>query len=71
VAEFFNSRPGSPSEARTKGFAERTTVVRAVVLLIFWLCIAKILPGPEINSFHTFLSGSICYDWCSCVATSD
>jgi hypothetical protein len=35
VAEFFNSRPGSPSEAPTKGFAERTTVVRAVVLLIF------------------------------------
>jgi len=37
----------------------------------FALCLAKILSGPEINSFHTFLSGSICYDWCSCVATSD
>jgi hypothetical protein len=35
------------------------------------LCLAKILSGSEINSFHTFRSGSICYDWCSCVATSD
>ena len=25
----------------------------------------------EINSFHTLRSGSICYDWCSCVATLD
>ena len=34
------------------------------------LCIAKILSGSEINSLHTFLSRSICYDWCSCSATS-
>ena len=25
------------------------------------VCLAKILSGPEINSFQTFLSGSICY----------
>jgi hypothetical protein len=42
VAEFFNSRPGSPSEAPTKGFAERTAVVRAVVLLIFWRSLYKV-----------------------------
>ena len=34
------------------------------------LCIAKILSGSEINSLHTFLSRSICYDGCSCSATS-
>ena len=34
------------------------------------LCIAKIQSGSEINSLHTFLSRSICYDWCSCSATS-
>src|SRR5215813_9243121 len=34
------------------------------------LCIAKILSGSEINGLHTFLSRSICYDWCSCSATS-
>src|SRR5215469_1433471 len=26
------------------------------------VCIAKILSGSEINSLHTFLSRSICYD---------
>jgi hypothetical protein len=35
------------------------------------LCIAKILSSSEINSLHTFLSGSICYDCSSCSATSD
>jgi hypothetical protein len=44
-----------------------TGIGRAIAVL----CLAKILSGPEINSLHTFLSRSICYDWCSCVATSD
>jgi MFS family permease len=35
------------------------------------VCIAKILSGSEINSLHSFLSRSICYDCCSCSATSD
>ena len=35
------------------------------------LCVAKILSGSEINSLHTFLSRSICYDCCSCSATWD
>jgi len=40
------------------------------VVVLDNLCIAKILSGSEINSLHTFLSRSICYDWCSCSATS-
>ncbi len=35
------------------------------------LCLAKILSGSDINSLHSFLSRGICYDCCSCSATSD
>jgi hypothetical protein len=35
------------------------------------LCLAKTPSGPEINRLATFLSRDICYDWCSCSATSD